>query len=342
MNLLIVEDDDKQIEVYIDTINQHNKNSQIKITHTVKKTFEDAHNLLKSNYYDGAIIDLRLSSKTLDYEGVKLVEEINGKLRIPVYVVSASLGEVATTVENVLLQKRNRTDSFKTIIDELLDIYNSGITKLLKPNSFVDEILTKIFWNHLPIILNEYIKEKKTKPQFDTEKTLVRYISAYINEYLELNSENNLEAFHNTEFYIKPCIKSNYFTGDIIKNKKDNSLWVILTPACDLATDSKRPNPKAEAITLALIQKNEQVLTDSNKGNHQKLMSNSADLKFHNLPKSIIFEGGFVNFQYVQSVIIAQCKSDFEPLMTISNSFRKDIISRFSNYYSRQGQPVIE
>lgn len=342
MNLLIVEDDDKQIEVYLDTINQHNKSSIIKINATTKKTFDDAHNLLKSNYYDGAIIDLRLSSKTLEYEGVKLVEEINGKLRIPVYIVSASLGEVATIVENVLLQKRNRTDSFKAIMDELLDIYNSGITKLLKPNSFVDEILTKIFWSHLPIILNEYIKEKKAKPLFDSEKILVRYISSYINEYLELNSENNLETFHNTEFYIKPCIKSNYFTGDIIKNKTDHSMWVILTPACDLVIDSKRPNPKAEAITLALIQKNEDVLTAANKSNHQKLMSNSADLKFHNLPKSILFEGGFINFQYVQSVMIAKCKSDFEPIMTISNSFRKDLISRFSSYYSRQGQPVIE
>lgn len=341
MNLLIVEDDEKQIEVYLDTIKQHSKNSKVQINPTIRKTFKDAHNLLMSNYFDGAIIDLRLSSNTLEFEGVKLVEEINGKLRIPVYIVSASLGEVATTIENILLQKRNRTDSFKTIMQELLDIYDSGITKLLQPNSFVDEILTKIFWNHLPIILKEYINEKKAKPQFDSEKVLVRYISAYINEYLELNSENNLETFHNTEFYIKPSIKPNFFTGDIIKKKADNSLWVIMTPACDLATTTGRP-AKAAAITLALIQKHNEVLTDKNKGNHHRLMSNSADLKYHFLPTSIQFEGGFINFQFVQSVLLARCISDYEPLMTISNSFRKDIISRFSNYYSRQGQPVIE
>jgi len=342
MNILIVEDAESQIQAYTDTIDHYNKNSEIKISYTVKRTFNDAHELLKSNYYDGAIIDLKLASNTLEYEGVKLVEEINGKLRIPVYIVSASLGEVATTQENILLQKRNRTDSFKTIINELLDIYNSGITKLLKPNSFVDEILTKIFWNHLPTILKEYINEKKEKPLFDSEKTLVRYISSYINEYLELNSENNLEAFHNTEFYIKPSIKPNFFTGDIIKNKADDSLWVIMTPACDLATDSKRPLPNAEAITLALIQKVEDVFAVVDKSTHKNLMRNSGNLKYHNLPKSIQFDGGFINFQYVQSVLIAKCKADFEPLMTISNSFRKDIISRFSNYYSRQGQPVIE
>ena len=49
MNLLIVEDDDKQIEVYLDTIKQHNKSSQVQINATTKKTFGDAHNLLKSN-----------------------------------------------------------------------------------------------------------------------------------------------------------------------------------------------------------------------------------------------------------------------------------------------------
>ena len=342
MNILIVEDDDTQIEAYLDTITQYNKSSSVSINAITKKTFDDAHNMLQSNYYDAAVIDLKLSSKTLEYEGVKLVEEINGKLRIPVYIVSASLGEVANIEENILLRKRNRTDSFKAILEELQDIYVSGITKLLKPNSFVDEILTKIFWNHLPIILAEYIREKKAKSTFDTEKILVRYISAYINEYLELNSDNNLEPFHNTEFYIKPSIKTNFFTGDIIKNKADSSLWVIMTPACDLATDSKRPLPNTETITLALIQKIEDVFAIVDKSTHKGLMRNSGNLKYHNLPKSIQFEGGFINFQYVQSVLIAKCKADFEPLMTISNPFRKDIISRFGNYYSRQGQPVVE
>ena len=41
MNILIVEDDDKQIEAYLDTIKQYNKTSTVTINVTTKKTFEN-------------------------------------------------------------------------------------------------------------------------------------------------------------------------------------------------------------------------------------------------------------------------------------------------------------
>ena len=346
LNLLIVEDDETQIQAYLDTISQFNKNSAVQIIPNPVKTFEGAEDLLKSNYYDAAIIDLRLASNSLAYEGVELIKSINGKLRIPLYAVSASLGQIEDIEQNLLLQKRNRTDSFKTILEELLDIYNSGITTLLRPNSFVDNILTKIFWNHLPFILEEFIKEKKHNPGWDIEKVLLRYIASHINEYLELNNENNFEPFNSNEFYIKPSIKENNVTGQILQHLEDKSNWIILTPVCDLVLykNESRPNapakPKAKFITIAHIDELDIVQNGRSMEDKERLKQNSIDFKYHYLPQTILFKGGFINFQRVQSIPINIINNDFSKELIISYPFKKDIISRFANYYARQGQPT--
>lgn len=346
LNLLIVEDDDIQIQSYNDVINQFNKSSDVQIVSSPVKTFDGAEDLLKSNYYDAAIIDLRLASNTLEYQGIELVKSINGKLRLPLYIISASLGEIEDIPENLLLQKRNRTDSFKHVLVELRDIYNSGITTLLKPNSFVDSVLTKIFWNHLPLILKEFIKEKKENPNWDIEKVLLRYIASHINEYLELNNENNFEPFNSIEFYIKPSVKENNVTGHIIQKKEDESYWIIMTPVCDLVLykDPKRPNtpakPKAKFITIAYINTYEEVTNGRTPEHIQLLKQNNLDFKYHYLPPTILFRGGFINFQNIQSIPITIINNDYNKDLIISYPFKKDIISRFANYFARQGQPT--
>jgi len=347
-NLLIVEDSETQLDIYNDVITQFNKKSDVKILPNIAKTFKEGKALLKTNYFDGAIIDLRLTSNTLEYEGVALVKEINGKLRIPFFIVSASLNEILDIPENVLLQKRNRTDSFKTILEDLVSIYNSGITTLLKPNSYVDSILTDIFWNHLPIVLNEFIKEKQNKADWDIQKVLFRYIASHVNEYLELNNENNFEPYHSVEFYIKPSVKPNNITGHVLKNKENGSHWIILTPVCDLVLrkDNKNPTatakPKANFITIASIDSYEIIVKDRNSGEISKLKSNNYDFKYHYLPKTILFEGGFIDFQNIQSIPVNIIDNDFSKELIISYPFKKDIISRFANYFARQGQPSFE
>ena len=339
--LLIVEDDETQIHSYSDVIDQFNKSSKITVIPEWTREFEEGKTLLNSKHFDAAIIDLRLASNTLDYKGVELVKDINGKLRIPIYIISASLGEVNDIEENILLQKRHRTDSFKNTLEELIDIFNSGITKLLKPKSFVDVMLTKIFWNHLPIILDDFIKNKKVNPEWEIEKVLLRYIASHINEYLELSTESTSEPFQSVEVYIKPPVKANLYTGDILQNKKDKSIWIIITPACDLATDSRRLIPKADVITLVHIQSLDSILANRNPGDVKKLKSNNLDLKYHYLPKTVLFVGGFINFQFMKSLTIHEVKNEFDSILVISSFFKKDIISRFANYYSRQGQPLI-
>ena len=64
---------------------------------------------------------------------------------------------------------------------------------------------------------------------------------------------------------------------------------------------------------------------------------------YHWLPKTDFFEGGVINFRKLKTVNEVDFDEQFEtPSIQISTFFVKDIVSRFSSYYARQGQPDID
>jgi hypothetical protein len=344
IELLIVENEEPQIKLLRDAIDIFNKTAKVPILLDEATDLEMGLEKLRSKVYDAAIVDLRLEQNDTSGLGNQILKEIKDKLRFPVRVISGHLGDLDPTLveENYLFKNYSRGDQdYDVILDELSDIYLSGITRILNNKGLIETSINTIFWKHIAMILPEFIAQKKSNPQWEIEKVLLRYFSSHISEYLELNIENNLEPVHNIEFYIKPPVKSKLFTGDILKEKTNSSVWTILTPACDLATDAKRATPKAEYVTLACIDTYESTTNGKNSGDIKKLETNSMDLKFHFLPKTILFHGGFINFQKIRSIPINDVIKDFDVECVITNSFRKDVISRFGNYYSRQGQPII-
>ncbi|WP_296311002.1 hypothetical protein [Winogradskyella sp. UBA3174] len=344
MNILVVDDDTKQNKILKDSIELFNKTSNVQITLDEAITLDDGLKKLRKNSYDGAIVDMRLEPNDTDGLGNQILNEIKSKLRFPVRVVSGHLGDLEPELqsENYLFRCTTRGDEdYDVILSEFQDIHSTGITGILNNKGLIETNINNIFWRHISEILPEFVNHKKANPDWEVEKVLLRYISSHILEYLEISIDNNLEPVHNIEFYIKPPVKEKVFTGDILKVVGTNDYGIILTPACDLATDSKRTEPKAEYVTICIIDKYTTITMGKNSGDTRNLKSNKADLKFHFLPETILFEGGFINFQRILSVPINDIanKSKFEVECVITNPFRKDIISRFGNYFSRQGQP---
>ncbi|MEZ0129017.1 hypothetical protein AB9T88_04230 [Flavobacterium sp. LBUM151] len=351
INLLIVENEEPQRKLLRDAIEIFNKKSEIDIILDEASGLEQGLEKIRTNHYDAAIVDLRIEQNDVIGLGNTILKEIKQKLRFPVRVISGHLGDLDPELqdENSLFRCYARGDEeYDVLLDEIKDIHLSGIVGILNNKGLIENSINLIFWKHISVILPEMISHKKAFPEFEIEKVLLRYISTHIQEYLELSVDNNLEPVHNIEFYIKPSIKEKIFTGDIIK-LKDQSLAIVLTPACDLATDSKRKIPKATYITIAKIESIESINNGKKSDDVKKLKTNSLDLKYHYLPPTSFFQGGFVNFQNLNSINIKKENGELEDLSTffsiecvITNSFRKDIVSRFSNYFSRQGQPIVE
>jgi CheY-like chemotaxis protein len=341
VKLLIIEDEPPQIQVYEDVISQYNKKNDLKIEFTICKSYEEGVKALNTPDYDAAIIDLKLSN-TEELEGRKLVESVYQKIRIPIIVYSGSIAQIDDIKENALLKKKLRTEQLSNILNEIIGIYNTGITRFLRPSGTIDNKLTHIFWNHLSNDLELWIKHNNSD-------TLLRYILSHFQEYLDINPIGDFEDYHPSEVFIKPPVKKNLHTGDLVKF--DGGYYILMTPACDMVFNYKR-NEKGELIpyrkadtmlvaparefdykTLCLNKKGE-----VDKGKITEYVKNG-NYRFHYLPPCINENGFLIDFQDLRSISF---DSKIERIATISSPFIKDIISRFANYYSRQGQPTFQ
>lgn len=338
INLLFVEDDPLQIQGYNDTIDLHNKRSEFKIQHEICQNYQKGKEALETPYYDAAIIDLKLSGSD-ELEGRKLVEAVHEKIRIPIVIYSGSISQIDDIKETALLKKRVRTDQLKDILIEIIAIYKTGITQLLRPKGEIDTKLTEIFWNHLADDLDTWVNH-------NNPKALLRHIFNHFQEHMEIDIDGNFEEYHQTEVYLTPPIKTNIHTGDLIRT--DGEYYFVLTPACDIVLNEKKDSVgdvirkrKADNLTIAKVIefdfKNMCVVNGKlNKKKIEEFVMNKS-LRYHYLPSYKGNNGFLIDFQTLAS------KSFNDPLeieATISGAFSKDVIQRFSNYFARQGQPT--
>lgn len=350
IKLLIIEDDNVQIEAYEDAVEEFNKKySERKIVLEIKKNFEDSKEALLTPLYDGAIIDLKLSNST-ELEGKILVEQINRKLRIPVIVHSGNISEIDDIETNILLSKKVRGDDLVSdMLNDIVKIYDTGITRLLRQGGDIDSILTDIFWKHLSDSLFDLNAG-------DPIKVLTRYIASHLQEFLETDESGEYENLHPAEFYIFPPIKSNLSTGDIIRCVKENIHYLLLTPACDIQL---RTNKKGliyrnadSGLLIKLVDWNrlqnfETLKSSTGKSNDTlEMLKNFIQNKkerYHFFPPYKTISGFFADFQDLKTINIKELENEKLYLRdaTVSQFFLKDIIARFSQYYSRQGQPSL-
>ena len=135
-------------------------------------------------------------------------------------------------------------------------------------------------------------------------------------------------------------------TGSIVH--ADDQWFVVMSPACDLVPRGKNGAPNTDQILLVEIESVDKILDGSkSKGKVSELCSNKRTY-YHWLPKTDFFEGGILNFRKLTTHDKDNHdKDNFDekfgkPTIQISPFFVKDIVSRFSSYYARQGQPDID
>ncbi len=348
MRLLIVEDDQATLQMYHDNIEAYSRAAGIEITPDIKGNLNDAKEALKSPDYDAAIVDLKLSSDKIELEGKEIVDEINQNLRFPLFIVSGSIGQIETE-ENAFFKKRSRDDDFREVLKEITDIYNTGITRILGNKGDINDYLNKIFWNHLSTSLDVWINDGD-RDKDEKYKSLLRYTLLHIQEYLELTEESDFEAYHPAEIYITPPIKARPFTGDIVMDKKNSEKHIILTPSCDMAQGKARDillvriestnhglfNEKINVIKKNKVSKD---VLDEAEETVKRLITNSFSNKYHYLPSYKDINAGLINFQKLRTLRLKEFEENFNIIASINSSFTKDIVARFSYYYSRQGSP---
>ena len=346
LNLLIVEDDQHTIQSYQDRIDLENMDGAIEIVPKIVMNLTDAKEELKTPIFDAAIIDLKLTTGTSELEGIHVVDEILAELRIPVFVVSGSIGQYEKE-ETPLFKKKSRDDSFEEILTEIIKIYKTGITKILGNKGVIDKYLQTIFWSHLSSTIDLW-KNDNFRTDDEKEKSLLRYTLIHMQEYLD----EDIEKYHPSEFYITKPIKNDISTGDIVF--AGNERFVIVTPSCDMVL-REGDERNADFVHFCKIKDLKDVVKNYNRLNPTTSSSNddrkrltgfieNRNQRYHFIPKSNDIKAGLIDFQDKITIPTKQLSKylkakSLERIATISTPFLKDVISRSSNYLSRQGSP---
>ncbi|WP_038445660.1 response regulator [Bibersteinia trehalosi] len=353
MKLLLVEDNKDDQQVCKNAVDDFNEdNSEFKIILKICGTVEEAEKQLKTSDFDGVIIDMKLTDTGTD-EGNQVIRKIKENFnRIPVVIMTGT-PSVAERNDFPLIAICNKGDiQYCQIIEKFRNIYHTGLTRIMGGRGVIEQTLTTIFTNNLlPALTNSlseqrgWIKYAESDPA-RTEKALLRYAINHLLQYLD----NDVSQCYPEEMYILPPINDRINTGCILKKKGSDQYYIVMNPACDLAERSNGGCNTDHAL-LVEIQSIRDIYPDfdwsslskSNRKDLEKIYRNNKSLYYHWLPETDFYPGGVINFRRVSTYTEADVDNLFEsPQIQISSPFLKDMISRFSSYYARQGQPDID
>lgn len=341
---------------------------------------ESASEALESSYFDGAIIDMKLDdSGNEGNQALDVIRKHLKRIPVAIYTGTPDVADVTDIPSIGLFKKADIT--YRELIYKFWDIYKTGLTKIMGGKGEIEQSLSQIFIKHLlPKILPEpTVSEKSNWVSYaednpdNTEKALLRHTLNHLIHELYKSSEN----CYPEEMYIHlPNLEQDQVkvdTGCILQNKDNNKFYIVLSPACDLA-ERQEGVCNTDRALLVEIQMLEDILPDdyfiSNCHNGKKLKKrylksnsepsseyllkqqdndlikyqrNTKNLYYCWLPKTSCFNNGAViNFRRVSTYSQEELDKSFNsPVIQVASPFLKDIISRFSSYYARQGQPDI-
>ena len=348
MKILLIEDDAQQQEAFKDSVEVFNDKNQLNVEYEIAEDIPDALKKVDGSY-DGAIIDLKLGNDKGG--GNKIVHQLSDSFtRIPIIFVTAFVSEVID--HQSIIKKRRRIDgTYESDFQLFEKICNTGLTRIMGGRGIIEKSLSKIFLENLLPQKEKWvsygIKYLEEDPE-RTEKALLRYALNHLFQLLEENDENCFPE----EVYLHPPLSDDITTGSIVEEKASNQPFVVLSPACDLVLKKRTGKFRTDCVLFVEIENTNDIVSialdgitkkSKKKDRLEEVFKNNYTFYYHWLPKTDFFKGGFLNFRKLQTQGEDEFREQFEkPLIQISPFFVKDIVSRFSSYYARQGQPDID
>ena len=379
--ILIEDDhqDARICQTAVEDFNDDNADSNVQLE--IYNNIDDGLNALNNSYFDGAIIDMKLAADGNEgNQALDLIRGHLKRLPVAICTGTPDPISVLDDIPLIGVFKKGEV-KYIDIIMKFWDIYITGLTKIMGGVGQIEKSLSQIFIKHLlpEIFTNTTPPEKSNWVHYakenscSTEKALLRHTLNHLIHELYKSNDN----CYPEEMYIhlpeqeRPRVSVD--TGCILKNKIKNKFYIVMSPACDLA-EREGGGCNTDRALLVEIQMLEDVLesayfiTDVNdikklkkQRPNEKSMSdeeylsssqykelikykrNTKNSYYFWLPKTRFFNNGAViNFRRVSTYDQAELDNSFNnPVIQVSSPFLKDIISRFSSYYARQGQPDI-
>lgn len=373
MKLILIEDNDEEVQSCKHAVTDFNDDHKDKgwcIELEPHTNIESALEALESSYFDGAVIDMKLADS--GNEGNQVLDVIRQHLkRIPVaiYTGTPDVADVTDIPSIGLFKKADIT--YGELIYKFWDIYKTGLTKIMGGKGEIEQSLSQIFIKHLlPEIVtvlgngsasgeSNWVRYAKINSH-ETEEALLRHTINHLTH--ELYKSDG--KCYPDEMLIRLLEPTPINTGCILKHKESGIFYIVMSPACDLAerksesSEGESRKCNTDRAMLVEIQNLDDILnnnekykkasTDTQKEKIKQslfggIKANKGGQYYHWLPiLDSCQEGAAINFRRVSTYDEADLNKYFgSPVIQVASPFLKDIISRFSSYYARQGQPDI-
>ncbi|MFH6616389.1 hypothetical protein QE521_08585 [Streptococcus suis] len=339
--ILFVEDDQQLIESLKSTVNRIRREDllefKIEFANSVNKAVE-----LLSTEIDYVIIDIKLDGEET---GDVLVDKLTREYRIPAYVVSGTPEKIDSPY--ITVYKKGEKE-YGSLLKDIAQEIDTGLFKVIGNRGIIEESMNNFFWERLYKNIELWKKISSERNSGETEKIILRYTLAHLQELLD----QEIVTYEPLEMYIQSqkTDLNQFKTGEVVYNIDKKKYYIVLSPACDLVLRNGRP--KVDNIILVEIldadvifkEKTEVILQKKKKKRViEDLLKNNFSNNLYWLPENSFypeFKGGFIDFRNVFPTQYDDLVSnEFELKFKLQENFVKNVLSQFSVYYGRQGQP---
>ncbi|WP_181308778.1 hypothetical protein [Rufibacter sp. XAAS-G3-1] len=283
------------------------------------------------------------------FKSVQYILEEYENNRVPIFIHSAYLSKFEElgdkgTVFKILKTTRSPNEIVgliqKMSVCGFLNIFSRGGTL---ENKIMKEIHNSFVCQFKPKEVHEIINSiEKANPNNIIERTTevferIGIRSVYQNT-IGIRENNESVKVNAIEHYYRRSEGYKFWTGDIFKNKENNSLVFIATPRCNIA--NKNFN---NILICSIIDVNQEDVSaflkpkDGSKKISNKITDNLVGERLRFLPRTPQFKGGFVDFVEVHTISAAILLEEFEYVISLVDDLTNDIIRKLASYLLRGG-----
>lgn len=310
--------------------------------------------ILASSQYHLVILDLYRGQAMQGGENVgsNSYKEIQEKIFIPIIFFSGypkDVAELRSQVIGVATKGDGGLDELKSEIERLTK-NNLPILKE-KVHAFIEDEFKKYFWGTIQPKNNIF------KPEADDLSLgymLLRNMADTLSRdnIRQLLGDDTIkeDKVHPMEFYIYPTdTTTEYQTGEIIKNKETDEIFVILTPSCDFikrGTSERKVDHILLLKTILLTETKEYKRYNNDKEKYaeslKQFINSSKGDRYFFLPQTPFIENRVIDFQNKEIVSYEQLCAKFERIAKLDNPYAQSMAATHARYYNRIGCPDID
>lgn len=323
----------------------------------------DAMAIIQEKEFDGAVVDLKLSSDRVDgtFEGNEIIEQFTAMVRCPVIVFSANHMNLSDGARQHVFDVIPRDQGFEKVLRQFHLIQQSGLTEIMASDGMIEGYLNQIYWDVVAKRIKTWMGYAESGQE--TRDAMLRHILGHLVELIGQDAS----CHYPDEAYLHVFDNKKLKTGQLFNCRESSNPYIVISPACDLATGKSdyvqfcriyqhNEDPLASCIFAVKEAQNAVSIAEDLEAKdkaERKLASVSSKLYnftsskpadyLHYIPKRDDFDGGVINFRDIRSIKKGDFMEKFIPLgIQISSPFLKDIVGRFASYYARQGAPNFE